>query len=134
MPIESTCWSVDASLNLDGTLNCSTKKACTTRCGGSRLASARRSRRRSNYGATPLHSRDHGNVTNSLGAEDAAVAFDFGRRAERPGVLCGELHRGPAFCCRYLADQADRVKDATAAAVPPAENAGPKDSRTLAQT
>src|SRR5258708_23625269 len=122
MPIESTCGSVDASLNLDGTLNCSTKKGCTTRCGGSRLASARRSRRRSNYGATPLHSRDHGNVTNSLGAEDAAVAFDFRRRAERLGVVVGELHRASAFCCRYLADQADRVEVAAAAGTAPARS------------
>src|ERR1700736_336443 len=43
----SMCWSVDASLNLDGTRSCSIRKACTTRCGGSRLASARRSRRES---------------------------------------------------------------------------------------
>src|ERR1700686_1506174 len=48
MPTESTCWSVDASLNLDGTRSYLTKKVCTTRCGGSRLASARRSRRGSN--------------------------------------------------------------------------------------
>src|SRR5713101_6537468 len=43
MPTESTCWSVDALLNLDGTLSCLTRKVCITRCGGSRLASARRS-------------------------------------------------------------------------------------------
>src|SRR6266852_9014264 len=48
MPTESTCWSVDASLNLDGTRSCSTRKGCTTRCGGSRLASARQWRRGNN--------------------------------------------------------------------------------------
>src|SRR5882762_8019341 len=48
MLIESTYWSVDGSLNLDGTRSCSTRKGCTTRCGGSRLVSARRLRRGSN--------------------------------------------------------------------------------------
>src|SRR4030088_2559268 len=48
MRTESTCWNADASLNLDGTRSCSIRKGCTTRCGGSRLASARRSRRGSN--------------------------------------------------------------------------------------
>src|SRR5271163_1017961 len=45
MPTESMCWSVDASWNLDDTLNFSSRKVCTTRCGGSRWASGRRWRR-----------------------------------------------------------------------------------------
>src|ERR1700738_1801316 len=62
MPTESTCWSVAASLNLDGTRSCLTKKACTTRCGGSRLANARglrRGNRRTNSagGAPVVHAR-----------------------------------------------------------------------------
>src|SRR5258708_7480554 len=48
MPTESVCWSAAASSNLDGTRSCSSKKVCTTRCGGSRWASARRSHRGSN--------------------------------------------------------------------------------------
>src|SRR5208282_3999691 len=52
MPTEFTCWSVDALSNSDDTRNCSTRRACTTRCGGSRLADARRWRRGSESSAS----------------------------------------------------------------------------------
>src|ERR1700693_6240571 len=55
-------------------------------------------------------SGDDGNVADSGRAKHAAVAFDFGGRAQRFGVVVGKLDCLPAFNIGHLADQADRVK------------------------
>src|SRR5258706_7548733 len=66
--------------------------------------------------------RNHGNVAESFATEHAPVAFDFGRRAERLGVVVGELNRGLAFDSGHLADQADWVEVAAARGLAAAAN------------
>src|ERR1700674_2833100 len=80
------------------------------------------------------YSRDHGHVADSRGPEDSAVAFDFGRRAERLGVVVGELNRGLAFDSGHLADQADWVKVAAAGGIAATEIVGQQSSPTCAET
>src|SRR6266404_5688473 len=80
------------------------------------------------------YSRDHGNVADSSGPEDSAVAFDFGRSAERLGVVVGELNRGLAFDSGHLADQADWVKVGAAGGIAAAEIVGQQSSPTCAET
>src|ERR1700678_3473424 len=53
---------------------------------------------------------DYGNVANSCGAEYPAIAFDFGWRTERFGIVIRELYGGFALHIRNLADQTDWVK------------------------
>jgi len=80
------------------------------------------------------YSRDHGNVADSRCSEDAPVAFDFGRRAERLGVVVGELNRGLAFDSGHFADQADRVKVAAAGGIAATEIVGQQSSPTCTET
>ena len=56
--------------------------------------------------------RDYGCITDSDGAEHAAVAIDFRGRAERFGIVVRKLHRRAAFRAGNFADQADRVEAA----------------------
>src|ERR1700730_5633588 len=67
---------------------------------------------------------DKWSVGDSGGAEHAPVTFDLGGRAERFGVVVGELDRRSAFDIGYLTNQADRVKPATAAGIAAAEIVG----------
>src|SRR5437899_4025547 len=80
------------------------------------------------------YSRDHGNVADSSGPEDSAVAFDFGRRAERLGVVVGELNRGLALDSGHLADQAAWVKVAAAGGIAATEIVGQQSSPSCAET
>src|SRR5258708_37884071 len=79
-------------------------------------------------------SRKHRSVTDSSGAEDAAVAFDFGWRAEGLGGVVGELYRGTAFDIGDLADQADRVEPTTAFRVPTTKIIGQTGAPTCAES
>ena len=74
------------------------------------------------YSLTAL--RDHWNVADAFGAEDAAVAFDFGGSAERFGVVIGELYGRLAFDSRDFADQADGVEVAAAGGIAAAKIIG----------
>src|SRR5258708_27580439 len=79
-------------------------------------------------------SRKHRSVTDSSGAEDAAVAFDFGWRAECLGVVVGELYRGTAFDIGDLADQADRVEPTTAFRIAATKIIGQQGAPTCADS
>src|SRR5258707_12975324 len=79
-------------------------------------------------------SRKHRSVTDSSGAEDAAVAFDFGWRAECLGVVVGELYRGTAFDIGDLADQADRVEPTTAFRIAATKIIGQQGAPTCAES
>src|SRR5580704_5431324 len=62
-------------------------------------------------------SRDYRSIADSRRAEHAAVAFDFGSRAERLRVVVGKLDRLPAVNLVHLADQTDRVKSTSPARI-----------------
>src|ERR1035438_7630553 len=94
----------------------------------------RENRERVKVSGASNYSRDHRNVAESFGAENTAIAFDFGRRAERFGVVVGELDRGLAFNRGYLADQTDWVKVAAGGGITAAEIVGQKSSPTRAET
>src|SRR5258706_4341468 len=78
--------------------------------------------------------RNHGNVAESFATEHAPVAFDFGRRAERLGVVVGELSRGLACDSGHLADQADWVEVAAAGGIAATEIVGQQSSPTCTET
>src|SRR5260221_14031646 len=78
--------------------------------------------------------RNHVNVAESVATGPAPVAFDFGRRAERLGVVVGELNRGLAFFSAHLPHQADWVEVAAAGGIAAAEIVGQQSSQTCAET
>src|SRR5271163_1857288 len=67
---------------------------------------------------------DHRDVTNSDGAEDAAVAVDFHRWTERFRIIIGKLYRGAAFDAGHFADQADGVEAGVTAGIAAAKIIG----------
>src|SRR5208282_102809 len=82
----------------------------------------------------PSASHDYGNVADSLAAEHAAIALDFGWRAQCLRVVVGEFHRRPAFNRGYLADQADGVQVAAVGGIAAAKIIGQKSSPACAET
>src|SRR6202023_1206414 len=78
--------------------------------------------------------REHGNVADSRGSEDTAVAFDFGRRTQSFCVVVGELNRGLAFDSGHFADQDDWIKVEAAGGITAAEIVGQQSSPTCAET
>src|SRR5271169_5859891 len=98
-----------------------------------RLATHSFAQNANEWGTHFVYSGDHGDVAKAFGAEHAAVTFDFFWRAERLGVVVGELDGGLAFDCGYLADQADGVKVGAARGITAAEIVGQQSSPTCAE-
>src|SRR5260221_9775 len=80
------------------------------------------------------YSRNHGNVAESFATEHAPVAFDFGRSAERLGVVVGELNRGLACDSGHRANQADWIKGAAVGGIAAKEIVGQQSSPTCTET
>ena len=70
------------------------------------------------------HLRYYRDITDSPRPEDAAVALDFSRRAERFRIIVGKLHGRMAFNTGYFADEADGIEAGVAAWIATAEVVG----------